>query len=106
MEQLKNSASVLRSKNAGAFVLTIDVVFKSKDDYARIVESGALRPEKIAELYRLCPADVLIIPYPEVLSVKVTMPRRTGSGDLSDTDVYGAQQHVPLMLMQVPAQAA
>ncbi|RTZ44400.1 DUF4387 domain-containing protein [Candidimonas sp. SYP-B2681] len=106
MEPLKNSASVLRSKNAGAFVLTIDVVFKTKKDYAWIVESGALLPEEIAKLYRLAPTDVLIIPYPEVLSVKVTMPRRIGSGDLSDTDVYGAQQHVPLMLMQVPARAA
>ena len=106
MAQLKDIAVVLRSKNAGAFVLTIDVIFKTQEDYDRTVDGGALQPDRIAAAYRLRPSDIQIIPYPTVLSVKVTMPRRIGSGDLSDTDVYGAQQHVPLMLMELPGQAA
>lgn len=106
MEQLKDIALVLRSKNAGAFVLTIDIVFKTKDDYDRVVESATLDPDRIAAAYRVRPSDVMIIPYPQVLAVKVTMPRRAGSGDLSDSDVYGAQQHVPLMLLEVPMRAA
>lgn len=106
MAQLKDIALVLRSKNAGAFVLTVDVVFKTQHDYDRIVGAGALEAEKIGAAYRVSPSDVLIIPYPEVLSVKVTMPRRVGSGDLSDADVYGAQQHVPLMLMEVTGPGA
>ena len=99
MTQLKDIAAVLRSKNAGAFVLTVDIVFKSKEDYDSVVGAGLLQPAGIAAAYRLPASDVQVIPYPEVLSVKVTMPRRVGSGDLSDSDVYGAQQHVPLMLM-------
>jgi len=106
MAQLKDIALVLRSKNAGAFVLTVDVIFKTQDDYDRIVGAHALQPDQIAAAYRLRPSDVQVIPYPKVLSVKVTMPRRVGSGDLADADVYGAQQHVPLMLMEVPAAAA
>ena len=102
MTQLKDIAQVLRSKNAGAFVLTIDVVFRSKDDYETVVNTGALRAEDIAAAYRVHPSDVSIIPYAEAMSIKVTMPRKVGSGDLSDSDVYGAQQHVPLMLLEIP----
>ena len=101
MAQLKDVAQVLRSKNAGAFVLTIDVVFKTRGDYERIVASKSLEPSVIADVYRVDIADVLVIPYAEANSIKVTMPRRTGSGDLTDSDVYGAQQHVPIMLLPI-----
>lgn len=101
MAQLKDVAQVLRSKNAGAFVLTIDVVFKSRADYERIVASKTLEPSVVAGVYSVNVADVQVIPYAEANSIKVTMPRRIGSGDLSDSDVYGAQQHVPLMLLPV-----
>jgi len=106
MAQLKDYARVLRSKNAGAFVLTIDVIFASEDDYRRIIEAGVLDPDAVAAAYRVNSSDVMVIPYPQVCSVKVTMPRRHGSGDVADADVYGAQQHVPLMLMPVPAASA
>ncbi len=29
--------------------------------------------------------------------IKVTIPRKISSGSSCDTDVYGAQQHMPLM---------
>ncbi len=103
MNRLSDIATVLRSKNAGAFVLTLDVVFKTREDYQRIIDSKALQAEPIAAAYRVDAADVSIIPYPTVHSIKVTMPRRVGSGDLGDSDVYGSQQHVPLMLMALPA---
>lgn len=106
MPKLMDIAMVLRSKNAGAFVLTIDVIFKTQEDYEHTIGGGALQAERIAAAYRVQPSDVLIIPYPQVMSVKVTMPRRVGSGDLSDTDVYGAQQHVPLMLMDLSSDGA
>lgn len=102
MPQLMDIARVLRSKNAGAFVLTIDVIFNTPEDYDRTVSGGALQAARIAAAYRVQSSDIQIIPYPQVLSVKVTLPRRVGSGDVSDTDVYGAQQHVPLMLMDLP----
>jgi len=105
MTRLMDVARVLRSKNAGAFVLTIDIVFDDEETYRRAVGSDALQPARIAAAYRLPPGEVSVIPYPEVWSVKVTMPRHTGSGDVGDADVYGAQQHVPLMLMDLEAGA-
>jgi hypothetical protein len=32
------------------------------------------------------------------------LPRRMSAGDTEDTDVYGAQQHTPLLTIEVPFQ--
>ena len=101
--RLLDIARILRSKNAGAYVLTIDVILKNKADYDAVMESGAICPEAVERLYRVPAKDVLITPYPQVHAIKVTLPRSIGSGDLADSDVYGSQQHVPLMLLEVSA---
>lgn len=103
MATLGSYAQTLRSKNAGAFLLTIDVIMKSEAAYQRVVQSPALAPQRIAALYGVAAEDVQIIPYPQVHAVKVTLPRTTPSGDIGDSDVYGAQQHVPLMLIDLDA---
>jgi hypothetical protein len=103
MATLGSYAQTLRSKNAGAFLLTIDVIMKSEAAYQRVVQSPALTAERIAALYGVAAADVQIIPYPQVQAVKVTLPRAAPSGDIGDSDVYGAQQHVPLMLLDLDA---
>jgi len=40
-----------------------------------------------------------------VRAIKITVPRRTGehgSGSAFDRDVYGAQQHGPLVELRIP----
>jgi hypothetical protein len=101
MVTLGSLAQTLRSKNAGAFQLTFDIIMKTATDYQRVVQSPLLTADRIAALYDVSPADVVIIPYPQVHAVKVTIPRAVPSGDIGDTDVYGAQQHVPLMLLDL-----
>lgn len=99
--KLMDYARVLRSKNAGAFVLTIDVIFKDQQAFDHVTECGTLDPQIIARRYQVAAQDVSVIAYPQVLAVKVTMPRLTGSGEIDDSDVYGSQQHVPLMFLPV-----
>ena len=101
MPTLGSLARTLRSKNAGAFQITFDVILKSETDYQRVVQSPLLTRDRIAALYGVAPADVEIIPYPQVHAVKVTLPRLIPSGDPADGDVYGAQQHVPLMMLDL-----
>ncbi len=96
MQRLIDIAAVLRSKNAGPLWLTMDVMFPDEASYARVLASRSLTRETIAPLYDVRPEDVQIIPYPVVWSFKVTLPRKCVSGDLSDTDIYGCQQHIPL----------
>lgn len=106
MTTIGDLARTLRSKNAGAFALTLDVVLKDRAAYDRVVQSPVLTAERIGALYGVRPGDVRVEPYPQVLAVKVTMPRACPSGDPGDSDVYGAQQHVPLMLLDLDGDAA
>ncbi len=91
-------AAFMTSKNAGPFLVTIDVVFASRDDYERIRDAGLLTPERVAALYRRDVSDVVgIYHFDPAKALKVTLRRAVPSGSPGDTDVYGAQQHVPLM---------
>lgn len=104
MAKLGDIASVIRSKNAGPFQVTIDIMFAQPGDYERVLASGAIAPAEIARRYAISPADVDIIPFPRVHSIKVTIPRRwgsRGSGSAGDRDVYGAQQHGPLVDLEI-----
>ena len=100
--RLIDLAQVIRSKNAGPFTLTLDVMFDDPIVYERVARSGVLEPELIGRLYAVPPAQVVIIPFPQAKALKITMPRGVASGDVSDTDVYATQQHVPLFDIEVP----
>ncbi len=95
--QLQDLAQVIRSKNAGPRRLTLDVILASDEDYRRVAQSPALTPARIAALYRVAPADVAVIPYPLGRAIKITLARPLMAGDPGDRDVYGAQQHAPLL---------
>jgi hypothetical protein len=42
-----------------------------------------------------------VLPYPAALAVKIVMDRLVVSGDFGDRDVYGAQQHAPLLDLEL-----
>jgi hypothetical protein len=105
MARLQDLAAVLRSKNAGPFQLTVDIMFDDEAAYRRVLRSGALEPARLGALYGLEAQFVQIIPLDRVRAVKITLPRRSGargSGSAFDRDVYGAQQHGPLADMEIP----
>jgi hypothetical protein len=99
--QLQHLAKVIRSKNAGPRRLTLDVMFASDADYQRAVQSPALVPARIAALYRVAPDDVAVMPYPLGRAIKITLARPVMAGDPGDRDVYGAQQHAPLLEIEI-----
>ncbi len=99
--QLQDLAQVIRSKNAGPRRLTLDVMFASEADYARVAQSPALSVERIAALYGVAPRDVAVMPYPLGRAIKITLARAVMAGDPGDRDVYGAQQHAPLLEIEV-----
>lgn len=100
---LSEVARVIRSKNAGPFELTLDVLFGDEELYRRVREAGVFTAESVAALYRVAPSAVLkVVHYDPALAVKMTLARPRASGALGETDVYGAQQHAPLLDMQLP----
>jgi hypothetical protein len=102
MAKLKDLAKVCKSKNAGPFEVTIDVMFETREIYDKVVKSGVINKELFARLYGVNAKDVLYTPYPAALALKGTIPRHVSSGDVGDTDVYGAQQHAPLLDVEIP----
>lgn len=101
---LYDLADVLRSKNAGPFLITIDIMLPNRAFFARVLASSAFNAETIAAAYGVAPADVRLIPFEEIHTIKVTLPRvvgERGSGSPGDTDVYGAQHHGPLLGLEI-----
>jgi len=102
MPMIKDLATVCKSKNAGPFELTIDVVFDNAEAYNRVKRSGVLCPKLFAKLYNVNEQDVLFTPYDAAFAFKATLPRLVPSGGIGDTDVYGAQQHAPVLNIHIP----
>lgn len=99
--KLTDIAQVIRSKNAGPRSLTLDLMFATDADYQRVAQSPAISRENIARLYRLPAEKVQVIPYPAGRAVKITLARTIMAGDPGDYDVYGAQQHAPLLGIEI-----
>lgn len=101
MVKLGEVAQIVRSKNAGPFCLTIDVLFNDNDTYMQVKQAKAITAERVASLYKMEPESVAVTEYDGACGFKISMPRRIVSGDLGDSDVYGAQQHVPIADLKV-----
>jgi len=99
--RLRDAARVLRSKNAGPLTVTLDLMFDSKERYDLAVQSPSLTPEALAGAYNIPAADISVIPVPLALAIKVVLPRPMVAGSPGDRDVYGAQQHRPLLEIEL-----
>lgn len=103
MGKLHEMARVFRSKNAGPFLVTLDIMMPSDEAYQEAIRSPTLHPRVIAELYGVAEEDVRVYPFPQAYAIKIVFPRSVSSGAIGDRDVYGAQQHVPLAELVGPA---
>jgi hypothetical protein len=102
MPKLREIAKACKSKNAGPFDLTLDVMFDDAATFERVRASGVINPALVARLYGVKESEVLFTVYPPALAFKATIPRRIPSGAVGDTDIYGAQQHALLLDIEVP----
>jgi hypothetical protein len=102
MPKLWELTKLIRSKNSGPFELTFDVIFKDRESYEKVRDARLINAEWFARIYRLTPEVVSIINYDAANAIKITIPRPAISGDVDDTDVFGGQQHGPLVEIEVP----
>jgi hypothetical protein len=98
---LAETAKLVRSKNAGPFWLTFDVMFEDEDTYRRVRDQRILTPEVVGPLYQLAREQVQVFAHDRALAVKVSIPRAHSSGSPFDTDVFGGQQYAPLLDLTV-----
>lgn len=103
-DALKDLAQVIRSKNAGPYEITLDVMFTDPAVYLRVRNSGVLTPKRVAELYRVADTDITYCDFFEpALAFKCTIIRRGDQGGVGERDTFGAQQHAPLLDLRIPA---
>ncbi|HEX6594349.1 MAG TPA: DUF4387 domain-containing protein [Bacillota bacterium] len=102
-DSLMKLAKVIRSKNAGPFALTIDILFKNKPIYDSVKEAELITEQTIASLYDIQPDDVLeFVFFDNANALKITIPRFHPSGSAGERDTYGAQQYVPMLTVPIP----
>ena len=102
-DALPDLARVLRSKNAGPFQLTLDVLFRDRAAYDRARASGVLDAGAVAALYGVAPGDVVACVWMEqALGWKLTLPRAVPAGGPGDADAFGTQAHAPLLGLMIP----
>lgn len=100
--RLVDFARIIRSKNAGPGLLTIDLFFNNEADYDDAAAAEGLSAGSVASRYGLSANQVRAIHYPLALAIKITMDRPVTAGSPGDGDVYGAQQHALLLDVVVP----
>jgi hypothetical protein len=100
---LTDIAAVIRSKNAGPYELTLDIMFKKEEDYLFVKNIHFFTRELIAQMYGI-PSDriINIVYFDPAWAIKISLIRPIVSGAVGDTDIYGAQQHAPLLGIKIP----
>ncbi|KGN74852.1 acyl-CoA synthetase [Porphyromonas macacae] len=100
--KLIDLASVIRSKNSGPYELTFDVIFKDFETFNKVKAARAINEKNFCALYGIPESDIInLVYFDPAKAVKITIVRPIPSGSLGETDVYGAQQHGPLMGMVI-----
>jgi hypothetical protein len=102
MTMLGELAQLIRSKNAGPFELTFDIMFDDAATYERVKRSGAVSCEMVARKYGLSVEKVKFFYCDSALAIKASIPRPSIQGDLTDADGHGGQQYAPLMDIDIP----
>ena len=100
---LAEFAAIIRSKNAGPYRLTFDILFEDEPAFLAVAAAKVINPDTIAARFGIDRAHVSSIHVlSEGLAIKITLFRPRAQCAAGETDVYGCQQHVPLMDLPVP----
>lgn len=96
-------ARIIRSKNAGPFAITFDIMFDDESVYERVRDARVLGNEVIRRLYHVEDEHIIINMFFEpALAWKCTIKRPWAQGSVGERDTLGTQQHAPLLNIEVP----
>jgi hypothetical protein len=102
LAKLGDIANLIRSKNAGAFWLTFDIMFDDEESYRRVIGSNAITPESFAKIYKVSLDDIMFVHHDAARAIKISIPRPIFQGEPEDSDLYGGQQYGPLVDIEIP----
>ena len=96
-KRLDEVAAVIRSKNAGPFAVTFDIIFDDQEVFEHLKGTAQITRARFAATYGFRADEVTWYVYDPGLGFKATVRRDRASGDPLDDDVYGCQRHAPLL---------
>ena len=97
LEHIRRNFRLIRSKDAGPFMLTLDLFFADASVHDAFRASGVLDASVIAQLYGVARDEVDSYDMAEISAMKLSFPRAVVSGDFGDTDITGGQQYAILI---------
>lgn len=96
-------ARTIRSKNAGSFMITLEIIFADRSIYEKVKASGAITQQALADVYGLPKEKILdFMFFDPGMGIKANIKREFPSGGPGETDVYGCQQYAPLFSLEIP----
>jgi len=100
---LSEICNILRTKNAGPFLFTLDIVFKDEAVYQAVKEHRLVTRELIAAVYGVAIESVTVFEtFDNVNAIKATLKRLKVAGSPGDSDVYAKNQEVPALTIRLP----
>ena len=96
-ENLTKTFRLIRSKDAGPFMLTVDLFCHDAAAYDRVVGTGVVTAALFADAFGVDERSVEIHRVETINAIKVSFPRRIPSGELADDDITGGQAYGPLV---------
>lgn len=102
MAELGTLTKLIRSKNAGPFNLTFDIMFETEEQYRRVVNSGVINRSLISRLYNISENEIVFFEHDLARAIKISIPRPYVQGNVEDGDTMGGQQFAPLVTLEIP----
>jgi len=100
---LNELAKTIRSKNAGTDKITFDIIFREKENYDLVKNSGVINKTLIGQIYGLEEKDICdFVEFDPAYAIKFTIHRKKPSGSAGEHDIFGCQQYPPLLDIEIP----
>jgi len=79
------------------------IFFNSEEDYQQALRSNTFTKEAVAQTLEISVADIIgCYRADNCQAIKISTYRPLISGSPGERDVFGAQQHLPLLLLNIP----
>ena len=102
MKTIGELAKLVRSKNAGPFVMIVDIMFADSETYELVKETGVLNRGMVSEIYNVSENQVQFFEVDNCYAFKISIPRPYFQGDIRDSDSHAGQQYAPFVDLLVP----
>ena len=101
MATIGETAYYVRSKNAGPFMVTVDIFCGEKTVFDTLSASKNITAEKVAEVYHVRPEEVKLFHIPDLNVIKISYPRELPQGQKYERDMHAGQQYVQITELEV-----